>query len=111
VMKRLSRTAALDGLDLFRRLDVVSANIPLADPGRLDAVVEQLRRDVAATLNTPTSVRGWRIQAMFASLVVALDGCELMTFLDTGEIFYDGPHVKPADYFTRFAGGAGSSWM
>jgi hypothetical protein len=105
VMKRLHRTAALDGVDLFRRLDVVSDGSLVVDPERLDAVVEQLRIEIGETLSKPTSVRGWRAQAMFASLVVALDGCELMTFLDTGEVYYDGDNVKPADYFLALRDG------
>lgn len=105
VLRRLPRTAALDGVDLFRRLDVAPDKSLVVEPERVDAVVEQLRKDIGDTLKKATSVRGWRAQAMFASLVVALDGCELMTFIDTGEIYYDGDHLKPADYFLALRDG------
>lgn len=35
---------------------------------------------------------------MFASLVAALDECQLLTFTDTGDVFFDGASVKPTDY-------------
>lgn len=99
VMKKLGRKPAqLDGLELFRRLDKPGTPGPLADPARLDAVLEEIRAEVGGALGRPSSVHGWRAQSLFASLVVALDACELLTMVDTGDVFYDGDPVKPPDF-------------
>jgi hypothetical protein len=98
-LRPLNRQPSLDGLDLFRRLDPPEAEGPLTDERRISAVMKQLGQAVKDTLSRPTSVRGWRAQALFASLVVALDGCQLLTFIDTGDIYFDGENLKPADYF------------
>lgn len=98
VMRKNKREPAkLDGLELFRILDV-GGDTPVHDPGRLEAVLDEVRSRVSAALDNPATVNGWRTQALFASLVVALDGCELLTTVDSGEVFVDGDDVKLPDY-------------
>lgn len=104
-MEQLPRNAAMDGVDLYRRLDSGRGSKPINDSTRIGAVVEQIRQSLEADLASATTVRGWRAQAMFASLVVALDGCDLMTFVDTGDIFFDGDSVKAPDYFLHLRTG------
>ena len=72
VLRRLNRQPGLDGLDLFRRLDAPKVESLLGDEGRVQAVFDDLQQVVHETLSRPTSVRGWRAQALFASLVAAL---------------------------------------
>jgi hypothetical protein len=71
----------------------------IGDEARIDAVLGEVRSNLLADLTVPSTVHGWRAQALFASLVAALDECELMTFVDTGDVYFDGPSVKPPDYF------------
>ncbi len=98
VLQKLKRNPAMDGVDLFRRLDLGAGTHALDSEERIAAVFDELQAAVRQTLATPSSVRGWRAQAMFASLVAALDECQLLTFTDTGDVFYDGASVKPTDY-------------
>lgn len=105
VLRKLPRNPALDGLDLFRRLDLGAGSQPLGEPNRVDLVVDSIRSTLVDQLNTPTVVRGWRAQALFASLVAALDGCDLMTMVDIGEIYADGDNVKAPDFFLHLRDG------
>jgi hypothetical protein len=99
VLEKLPRNAAMDGVDLFRRLDPPGGKTLIGEQERIDAVLGEVKSNLLADLAVPSTVRGWRAQALFASLVAALDECELMTFVDTGDVYYDGPSVKPPDYF------------
>ncbi len=98
VLRKMKRSPAkLDGLELFRQLDE-GGDTPLRDPARLDAVLQQVGEGVREALAAPSTVHGWRAQALFASVVVALDGCQLLMTLDSGEVFIDGEDVKLPDY-------------
>lgn len=105
VLKKLSRNAAMDGVDLYRRLDSPDGEMVVDDPARVDLVLEEIRKQLIKDLSTESTLRGWRAQSLFASLVAALDGCLLMTFIDTGEIYFDGPRVKAPDYFLHLRSG------
>jgi len=105
VLKKLPRNAAMDGVDLYRRLDDPGDGSALGDPGRIEAFVDELRTNVTDSLKTPSTVAGWRAQALFASLVAALDECDLMTMVDTGDIYYADDSVKPPDYFLHLRSG------
>jgi Holliday junction resolvase len=104
-MKKLKRNASLDGLDLFRRLDVPVRESLAESDARIDTVILEIRDSLVKSLKTPSTVRGWRAQALFASMVVALDGCEMLTMIDSGDIYHDGESVKPADYFLSLRDG------
>lgn len=95
----------MDGVDLYRRLDNPGDGSALGDPVRIEAFLEELRTNLTASLKTPSTVAGWRAQALFASLVAALDECDLMTMVDTGEIYYAEDSVKPPDYFLHLRSG------
>lgn len=95
----------MDSVDLYRRLDQGAGAGLVSDPARIDAVVEEIRSALTSALQTPSTVRGWRAQALFGSVVAALDGCELMMLIDSGEIFFDGESVKAPDYFLRLRDG------
>ncbi|WP_449371778.1 hypothetical protein [Arthrobacter psychrolactophilus] len=104
-IKKLSRNAAMDGVNVYRRLDLSTPETSVADPARIDAVLAEIRKLLETSLASESTVRGWRAQALFASLVAALDGCDLMTLVDTGEIYFDGPSVKAPDYFLHLRSG------
>ena len=105
VLSKLPRNAAMDGVDLYRRLDRPGQTGGLADPARVNNVVDEIRTSLLADLGTESTVRGWRAQALFASLVAALDECDLMTLVDTGDVYFEGASVKPADYFLHLRSG------
>jgi hypothetical protein len=105
VLSKLPRNAAMDGVDLYRRLDETGQTSDLADPTRVDKVVDEIRESLLKDLSRPSTVRGWRAQSLFASLVAALDECDLMTLVDTGDIYFEGPSVKPSDYFLHLRSG------
>jgi len=89
VMRKIGRQPAkLDALDLFRQLDAGgSSGSQLSDPARVEAHFAQVRGPLTQALSTGSTVHGWRTQALFSSLVVALDGCELMFTVDSGVSF------------------------
>lgn len=98
-MQKLGRSPEkLEPLEMFRRLDQPSRS-RINEGTRIDAVMARAAAGLQTALDTPSTVHGWRAQSMFESLVVALDGCELLTTVDHGQIFYDGDPIKPADLF------------
>ncbi|MDU0366871.1 hypothetical protein RWH45_06560 [Microbacterium sp. KSW4-17] len=105
VLRSMNRQATLDGLDLYRRLDRPHPETTVDDDGRITAVLDQLHSDLKVALSRPSVVRGWRAQALFASTVIALDGCEMMTQVDLGEVFVDGDDAKAPDFFLHLRGG------
>ena len=105
VLSKLPRNAAMDGVDLYRRLDQYGQKGAVTDPGRVNKVVDEIRKSLLKDLASKSTVRGWRAQSLFASLVAALDECDLMTLVDTGDIYFEGPSVKPADYFLHLRSG------
>lgn len=98
-MRKIGRQPArLDALDLFRQLDAGSGG-PVSDPARIEAFLAQVRGPLSEALSTESTVHGWRTQALFGSLVVALDACELLVTVDAGEVFADDSiNVKPPDF-------------
>jgi hypothetical protein len=96
----------LDGLDLYRRLDRLDRERAVNDSVRVNTVIDELHQGLAKALSTPTVVRGWRAQALFASMVAALDGCKMLTQVDLGEIFVDGDPVKAPDFFLHLRNGS-----
>ena len=105
VLQRIQRRPILDGLDLYRRLEAPDRAHAVNDPARIDAFIEELRQGLSGALSTPSTVSGWRAQALFASLVAALDGCVMLTQVDVGEIFVDGDSVKAPDFFLHLRDG------
>lgn len=98
VIRKLARDPArLDALDLFRQLDVGSTTA-VGDPERVERFLATIREPLQQALSTDSTVHGSRAQALFGSLVVALDGCELLLQLDSGEVFANGDDVKAGDF-------------
>jgi Holliday junction resolvase len=96
VLKPVKRDPTrLEMADVFRRID--RGGGPIGDPRRIDDFLNSLRGPLGDVVTAPTVVRGLRAQAMFASLVVALDGCKMMMTTDSGELFVDEP-AKAADF-------------
>ena len=79
-------------------MDDGAARGSVGDPARLDAVLSLIRSELLKALATPSTVHGWRAQALFASLVQALDACQMLMTLDSGEVFIEGDGVKLPDY-------------
>ncbi len=67
--------------------------------------MEQIRSGLETALGSDSIVRGWRAQALFASTVVALDGCVMMTQVDLGEFYVDGDEIKAPDFFLHLRDG------
>lgn len=95
----------MEAVDLFRRLDTGQSETLLSDPSRADSVIGEISAALRDALATPSTVAGWRAQSMFASLVTALDECDLMTAVDMGEVYYDGDSVKAPDFFVHLRDG------
>lgn len=104
-MQHLKRDSALEAVELFRRLDAHDGESLLTSAGRADDVIQEFSSALIASLADESRVHGWRMQSLFRSLVVALDGCLLMTYIDRGEVFFDGDRVKPADFFLHLRDG------
>lgn len=105
VLKKLSRNPAMEAVDLFRRLDTGRSDLLLSEPSRSDTVINEITTALRDALATSSTVDGWRAQSMFASLVAALDECDLMTTVDMGEIYFDGDSVKAPDFFLHLRDG------
>ncbi|MFE4726136.1 hypothetical protein [Microbacterium sp. NPDC056736] len=104
-MQHVKRDPALEAVELFRRLDASDDKALLSAPGRASEVVRQFAEALDSSLANASRVQGWRMQSLFRSLVVALDGCCLMTFIDKGEIFFEGDPVKAPDFFLHLRDG------
>lgn len=104
-MQHVKRDPALEAVELFRRLDTPGDGALLNAPGRASDVVRQFSEALDSSLASASRVQGWRVQSLFRSLVVALDGCLLLTFIDKGEIFYEGDPVKAPDFFLHLRDG------
>lgn len=105
VLKKLTRNPAMEAVDLFRRLDGGRSDTLLSDPSRGDTVIGEISAALRDALGTPSTVAGWRAQSMFASLVAALDECDLMTAVDMGDVYFDGDSVKAPDFFLHLRDG------
>ncbi len=98
VMRKLGRQPArLDSLELFRQLDTSTGGL-VSDPVRVESFLTKVRAPLSQALSTESTLYGWWAQALFGILVVALNGCELLFTVDSGEVFVDGADVKPADF-------------
>lgn len=105
VLSPSKRTPALGGVDLYRRLDKGNHGSLINDPARIEEFVAEIRNGLVEALSTPSIVRGWRAQALFASMVAALDGCVMLAHVDLGEMFFDGEPAKAPDFFLHLRDG------
>jgi hypothetical protein len=106
MLRLVKREVTLDGIDLFRRLDPHDAEGVVSDPERVNFVANTFLQKVGKALREPSLVSGWRAQALFASMVSALDNCLLMTQIDLGEIYVDDSEdVKAPDFFLHLRSG------
>jgi hypothetical protein len=91
----------LGSLELFVELDEPGdADLAMNDARRVDAVVSRFKNGLAASLDTPSRLYGWRTQEMFAAVVLAIGGAKLLSFEDGGPAYYfDDVHgaVKAPD--------------
>lgn len=95
-MKKLPRQSArLGSLSLFAAVDAPQPGAGgIADPRRVQAALDTVRVGLEEALATESTLHGWRTQNLFAAVVVALDGCELLKEEDEGVAFYDGEKIK-----------------
>lgn len=96
--KQLRKPAELGSLDLFRQVDRGGTASLLDNAERMTHFLAEIETGLKTSLSKASTIHGWRTQALFASLLVALDACELLMVVDQGEVFYDGESVKPPDY-------------
>lgn len=90
MLEPLARNALmLETLQLFRR--VTGPDARLDDPSSVRNFLRDLEAELTAAQTKQSIINGLRAQALFAQLVVALDGCQLMVTVDAGDIYADGP--------------------
>jgi Holliday junction resolvase len=100
IQKITRQPAELGSLELFAQLDNPAAGGSVSDPHRLRAVVEQLTSGLSVSLASAARLHGWRVQAMFESMLFGLGEVRLLSTEDSGDCYYDDAEggVKPADF-------------
>jgi len=92
--------AELGALNLFAQLDDPSAGGSVADPPRQAAVLEKLSKGLDASLASEARLHGWRVQAMFESMILGLGRVRFLSSEDEGNCYFDDADgsVKPPDF-------------
>jgi hypothetical protein len=88
IRKLGSQPAEVESLRLFAQVDV-GAELGTSTPERATAFVNGLRAGLDTSLMSPSRLHGWRVQAMFQMMLVALGRFELLKFEDSGECYFD----------------------
>ena len=89
IRKIKRRPAELSALELFAQLDDPSAGGAINDPARRAAVLEQLSKGLDASLASEARLHGWRVQAMFAAMIIGLGCVKLLSSEDEGDCYFD----------------------
>ncbi|QBS40385.1 hypothetical protein [Nocardia sp. CS682] len=104
-------SAELEALGLFVQLDAQEprAHSKVNDPARTAAVVDKLTAALATSMGSPGRLHGFRVQALFEAVVVALGSVKLIKPEDTGSYFVDDTQgeVKPPDFQVILSDGDG----
>jgi hypothetical protein len=92
----------LGSLELFAELDEPGEpDVALNDARRIDAAASRFVLGLRTSLEIPSRLQGWRIEGMFAAVVLALGGARLVAVEDAGPAYYfddaEGP-VKAPDF-------------
>jgi hypothetical protein len=92
--------AELGALSLFAQLDEPSAGESISAPGRRAAFLAKLAKGLDASLASGARLHGWRVQAMFESMILGLGGVRLLSSEDEGDCYFDDAdgRVKPPDF-------------
>jgi hypothetical protein len=92
--------AELGALSLFAQLDEPSVGGSISDPPRRAAVLEKLAKGLDTSLASEARLHGWRVQAMFESMILGLGSVRLLSSEDEGDCHFDDAdgRVKPPDF-------------
>jgi hypothetical protein len=89
IRKITRRPEELGALALFSQLDEPSAGRSIGDPVRRAAFLEKLSKGLDASLASQARLHGWRVQAMFESMILGLGHVKLLSSEDEGDCFFD----------------------
>ncbi|MCD2155825.1 hypothetical protein LQL77_19035 [Rhodococcus cerastii] len=83
--------AELELLDIYARMDLCNENSDraISHPGRRRDVDEQIAAAIDASMKKPNRLYGWRVQAMFEAVVIALGTVQLIKQEDGGTFYHD----------------------
>src|SRR4051812_11850390 len=91
----------LGSLSLFSAVDELGGTgMTLDDARRKQAFLSVVDTGLANSLASPSRLHGWRVQAMFAAVLVAISDARLLSSEDEGDYYFDdaeGP-VKAPDF-------------
>lgn len=92
-MKKLPRdTGRLGSLALFDKLERSrSTDAPLHDPRRIEDVLADVRGWLEQVLATPTTLRGYWTQGLFAAVIAAIGRVRMIQELDNGDMWFSEP--------------------
>lgn len=75
---------------MFTALDLPQEGTTVKSEVRQAAFFDQLRSGLATSLESESRLHGWRVQEMFAGMIVSLGRFQLLSFEDEGDCFYSG---------------------
>lgn len=88
---RLPRQAEqLGTLSLFARLDVPRGGTTIGDARRQADFAKRVTQGLSESLRSPARLHGWRVQEMFAAMILGLGRVRLLTVEDEGECYFAG---------------------
>lgn len=91
----------LGTLSLYSALDELgNSGLTIDNAQRKEAFLRAVEDGLAASLASASRLHGWRVEAMFAGVVLAIGGVRLLSFEDQGDYYFDdvdGP-VKAPDF-------------
>src|SRR5919109_418284 len=89
----------LGTLSLYSALDEMgNSGMTIDDARRKEAFLRTVEDGLAVSLASPSRLHGWRVQTMFAGVVLAIGGIRLLSFEDEGDYYFDdadGPAKAP----------------
>ncbi len=92
----------LETLQLFRR--AMGPHSRLDDPDVVHDFLKRVSDSLAGNKTNGPRLKGIRTQALFAQLILAMDGCELMLTVDAGDIYTDG-FISSGDFLLTLRDG------
>jgi hypothetical protein len=102
MLRKLGRQhAQLGSLELFAQLSSLGdTESAFRDSANVQDFLDNVRAGLEKSLGNSARLHGWRVQAMFEAMIVALGSVQLIKTEDTGDCYFDDDHgpVKVPDY-------------
>lgn len=101
IRKATRQPRELGALSLYSTLDDLGeSGMTIDDARRTEMFLKTVEEGLATSLASASRLHGWRVETMFAAVILAIGGVRLLTIEDEGDYYFDdedGP-VKAPDF-------------